>query len=462
MRYKKAAITLISIAFIAVLWELIAWKVNFPAIFPPLKDLLKELFLLFQTRELYLAVSTTVYRGIIGIFVAFICSFTLATLAAFSDFWKTFFQPIIVILRSVPVISFVLLALLWFSPNQLPIFIALITVFPILYQSILTAFSQTDTRLIEVGKVFGKTPLNRFVTIYLPSSKNIIYDGLSTALGFAWRAIIIGEVLARPIHGIGSGMKEAQAFIQVPKLMAWTIIAIGVSYFFDFLLQQIRKVKIANHYPAPQEFNLIQKESFDIIELTIADISKQFNQQLIFSNYSDSFTNKNINCIKGLSGQGKTTLLRIISTLDSEYKGTVNLSDKHSISYAFQDNRLFPWLTVQENINYSINKKQFKKQEISNISSYLMNKLSLYEYKNKYPHQLSGGQQQRVNLARALAAQSNILLLDEPLTGLDAELKKQIIEFLLQWIEVYRPIVIWATHENIIGKENLHVIPHQL
>ncbi len=67
----------------------------------------------------------------------------------------------------------------------------------------------------------------------------------------------------------------------------------------------------------------------------------------------------------------------------------------------------------------------------------------------------------RVNLARALAAQADILLLDEPLTGLDDNLKKQIIDFLSDWIDIYRPLVIWATHENITGK-NQKVVNEQL
>ena len=447
MKYKKFVALLLSIIFIAVLWEFIAWKINLPAIFPSLGELFTQLFLFFGTKSFYISLFSTLGRGLTGLFIAFSCSFLLGTLATFSDFWKTFLQPIIILLRSIPVISFVLLALLWLSPNQLPIFIALITVFPILYQNILTALNQTDIRLVEMAKVFGKGPVNRFLTIYLPASKEMIYDGIGTALGFGWRAIIIGEVLAQPLHGIGSGMKEAQTFIQVPKLMAWTIIAIAVSYFFEIVLRTIRKMKFSTKYPTPQPFlpsgNVSEKQ------LSIKDLHKNFGQQILFENYSKTYTNEVVNCIKGESGRGKTTLLKMIAGLDTDYTGKMKLPDFCKLAYSFQENRLLPWLNVQENIVYASNKKETNRQYTSDILSYLLEKLKLSEHAKKYPHQLSGGQQQRVNLARALAAQADILLLDEPLTGLDEELKKHIINFLQEWFYVHQPLVIWVTHENI-------------
>ena len=458
MNVKKIAISLLSIAFLAVVWEFIAWRVSMSVIFPPLGELIEQVFALFGTKDFYLALSATLYRGIIGLLIAFFCSFLLAVLAAFSDFWKTFFQPIIVVLRSVPVISFVLLALFWFSPTQLPVFIALITVFPILYQSILTALNQTDKQLIEMAKIFGKTPVKRFFGIYLPLAKNMIFDGLSTAIGFGLRAIIIGEVLAQPIHGIGTGMRTAQAFIQMPRLMAWTIAAILLSYLFEILLQQARKIKFSKKYPIPQTFSL-SKNDFSEKKIKLVEINKKFGEHIILKNYSNSFTNNIINCVKGESGRGKTTLLRLIAGLDTDYKGEIQFPDSYKLSYSFQEKRLLPWLTVKENITYIFDRKTTDKQFISDITHYLLENLNLTEHAQKYPHQLSGGQQQRTSLARALAAQSDVLLLDEPLTGLDSKLKKQIIAFLTNWISVYKPLVIWATHENIDGSLQHELTP---
>lgn len=461
MKTKRIIPLIISFFFIIALWEFIAWQVNVPAIFPSFKDLVKETVLLFATKSFYPAVGATLLRGLIGITLAFLLAFLFGTLATFSFFWKTFFEPIIVILRSVPIISFILLALLWFSPNQLPMFIAVITVFPIIYQSVQTALSHTDIRLVEMAKVFGKTPVKRFMTIYLPSSRKAILDGISTAVGFGWRAIIMGEALSQPLHGIGSGMKAAQAYIQVPKLLAWTLVAIGVSYFFEFILRKSYNIKKYKKYPTEFTINKLPKQiNSGEKSVVMSSVTKYFENHLIFKNYSDSFNSSAIHCLKGCSGRGKTTLLRMLSHLDTEYSGIIKYPSIYSLSYAFQDVRLLPWLTVRENVLYVLNNKYVSKEEQIEVTNFILSKLDLAEHSDKLPGNLSGGQQQRVGLARALAVQPDVILLDEPLTGLNIELKEHAIQFIFECYKEYHPLIIWATHVDIKSTQDIIIQEH--
>jgi NitT/TauT family transport system permease protein len=167
-----------------------------------LPDLLQNIASLFVLPDFYASIGATIGRGMVGFVISFITAFICALLSSNSGFWKDFFHPILVVIRSVPVISLVLIALLWFSPNQLPVFIALLTMWPVLYQNMLNGLESTDERLVEMARVFGKTKMQRLEHIYLPSAKNLIFSGISTAMGFGWRAVIIGEVLSQPFRGI--------------------------------------------------------------------------------------------------------------------------------------------------------------------------------------------------------------------------------------------------------------------
>jgi ABC-type nitrate/sulfonate/bicarbonate transport system ATPase subunit/ABC-type nitrate/sulfonate/bicarbonate transport system permease component len=450
VKQQKLIPTVLAIASMAISWQLIALAIGYPALFPPLTELLKEVYRLVLSEIFFVSLLATVLRGIIGFSIAFILAFLLASIATFSNFWKAFFQPIVVTARSVPVISMVLLALLWFSPTQLPVFIALITMLPILFQNTLTGLIQTDIRLVEVAQVFGKSINNQFFRIYLPSAKDNIFDGVKTAMGFGWRAIIIGEVLSQPLHGIGSSMKLAQVYINVPELVAWTVVAIAVSYLFEFIIGQIQVFNRLTHLvQSTKTYSLINAQSPYRKTIKIENLQKEFNGKAVFENLNNTFSSDAVYCLKGPSGIGKTTLLRLLAGIEKTNKGKVIMSESSSMAYVFQDIRLLPWLTVAENINYMSNNKVQSKSEMHDLTSYLLKRLELTDHADKYPHELSGGQQQRVGLARALAVKSDILLLDEPLTGLDSELKDKIVAFISEWTSTYKPLIVWATHETV-------------
>ena len=205
-----------------------------------------------------------------------------------------------VVIRSVPVISLVLIALLWFSPNQLPVFIALLTMWPVLYQNMLNGLESTDERLVEMARVFGKTKMQRLEHIYLPSAKNLIFSGISTAMGFGWRAVIIGEVLSQPFRGIGTGMKTAQAYINISDLIAWTVVAILISYLFEHIIKYIGRIKLAYRpvtNPKKQTLNSFKTESNTFL---LATSTAEINSSGIFVKLYSSFSTGFISYLKYL------------------------------------------------------------------------------------------------------------------------------------------------------------------
>jgi sulfonate transport system ATP-binding protein len=155
-------------------------------------------------------------------------------------------------------------------------------------------------------------------------------------------------------------------------------------------------------------------------------------------------------CIVGGSGCGKTTLLRIVAGLETDFEGTVSL-DGHRITgpslergVVFQEHRLLPWLTVRENVAFG--KIEKDKAASSGVSHYL-ELVGLSEFADAYPHQLSGGMSQRVAIARALAGQPEVLLLDEPFAALDALTRTRMQEELLRIWQAQRTTVLLVTHD---------------
>lgn len=190
--------------------------------------------------------------------------------------------------------------------------------------------------------------------------------------------------------------------------------------------------------------------------LTLKNISFSYKDKLIFDNYNFVINKEEMIAIIGPSGCGKSTLLKIINGLETEYSGDVLLDgvnvnnipvNKRDIVLMFQDNLLFPHMTIFENIEFSLKMKKYPKHKIKNMVDEVAKDIHLQDKLNKYPRELSGGQQRRVALARAVISKPKLLLLDEPFTGLDKEIKLEIMNLVRIIREKYNTSIIFVTHD---------------
>ena len=193
--------------------------------------------------------------------------------------------------------------------------------------------------------------------------------------------------------------------------------------------------------------------------LTLADISCRYDDTVVFSSLSLQVSAGSIVCLLGPSGCGKTTALRAIAGFEPLVSGSITLDgrvlsnadstlppEQRQVGMVFQDYALFPHLTVADNIAFGLNVSSKNEQHVQ--TSAMLRLIRMEQYALSYPHQLSGGQQQRVALARALAPRPKLLLLDEPFSNLDTEMRRALSLEVREILKQHGTTAILVTHDQ--------------
>ncbi|HOW09451.1 MAG TPA: ATP-binding cassette domain-containing protein [Bacteroidales bacterium] len=183
-----------------------------------------------------------------------------------------------------------------------------------------------------------------------------------------------------------------------------------------------------------------------IMSLEVKALYKNFDNISLFSDFNISFHEGTITCILGPSGCGKTTLLNIMGGIIEPDSGQLSGFNEKSVSYIFQDPRLLPWKTVKENIEFVL-KREMPAEQRHKVAEQLIRLMELEDFAGYYPSRLSGGMRQRVSIARAFAYPSDLILMDEPLKGLDIKLKLNLVRMFSKMWQADKRTVIFVTHD---------------
>jgi len=191
--------------------------------------------------------------------------------------------------------------------------------------------------------------------------------------------------------------------------------------------------------------------------IALTDVTKRFGDFVAIDNVSLAVEDGALTALLGPSGSGKSSLLRVIAGLETPDEGTVEISgrdatrvppQKRGIGFVFQHYAAFKHMTVRDNVAFGLKVRKRPKAEIAAKVDELLRIVGLDGYQTRYPAQLSGGQRQRMALARALAVEPEVLLLDEPFGALDANVRAELREWLRRLHDEVHVTTVLVTHDQ--------------
>ena len=234
---KKAA----AVVFWIALWQIISMLISRELILPSPVSTVSRLCELVVTADYWESVALSMIRIVAGFIIGCAAGSLLALVCALSETAAELFSPLLSVIRSTPVASFILIAVFWIGSPRVPSFISSLIVLPIVCDSVLAGMKNPDRELVEVATVYGFSTAKRVRLILLPSAARSFLASSSTALGIAWKAGIAAEVITTTKLSIGKSLNEAKIYLETPSLFAWTLTVIILSIIAGALFNRASK-----------------------------------------------------------------------------------------------------------------------------------------------------------------------------------------------------------------------------
>ena len=431
------------------IWQILYICVDSDLLFAGPAQTVQVLFSMMTDVQFYGVVLSSLVNVLSGFCLAFVTGIMLAAASSCSRYIRELLTPFFAMLKSVPVASFVILALLWIGSRRLSILVAFVVSLPIIYTGILTAITKTDNKILEMTHIFRFSVHSRVCAVYIPQISPFIISSGKLAIGMSFKAGVAAEVIACSAGSIGERLYMAKIYFQTGELFAWTAVIVLLSYLselmFELLTSLLIKLLTSDVYSLGRLRKTIKKPAK--LRLSIKNVSKLYGKMQVLDDISLEVTGPEIIAITGDSGKGKTTLLNIIMGLCRCDSGAVDVEG--GITAVFQEQRLIEDCSALANVSYSIynNSSEYDsraavKESVSEVLAGVLPSDCL----NKKVKLLSGGERRRVEIVRALLGDSGICLFDEPFTGLDEANKQKMIRLIKQCSE--GRIFVFAVHDK--------------
>lgn len=240
---KRIFRVLLIVVFWFAVWQGVSMIVNQSLFVPSVPETFSSLGGLVVTGEFWLSILMTLYRVVFGLVVAFVLGVSLAFLAAHAGIVEQLLRPLVTAVKSTPVMSIIVLALVWFNASYVPVFSCILLCFPIFYANTLGGIKSVERNYLELAKVYHVRRVRVIREVTIPSVLPNIYTALSIALGFSWKSVVAAEVLSSPKYSMGFNLYATKLYLDTPGLFAWTIAIIIISLIVERGLKRLLPTK---------------------------------------------------------------------------------------------------------------------------------------------------------------------------------------------------------------------------
>ena len=240
-KLKRPLLSLVSAVALIGVWKLVAALVGLEIIIPSPERVAARFIAFLANAAFWQALGATLVRGLVGFGISCATGLLIGFLIGFNRTAESLLSPVMTVIRSTPILAIILIALIWFSSDFVPIFSCFLMSFPVIASTLAEGVRQTDRRLIEMARLY-RVPDGRLIrSLYLPSLFPYFTAAASSALGLCWKVVVAAEVISQPIHAIGTGLQNAKIMLETADVFAWTLAAILLSAITDLVFGRLFK-----------------------------------------------------------------------------------------------------------------------------------------------------------------------------------------------------------------------------
>lgn len=237
--FQKYGRRILIILFWAAIWQAAAWAIHNPIFLVGPLETIRNLFSLLPRADFWKTVGFSCGRIFGGFGLALLAGFGLGALARAVPVVNELLAPVMLLMRSIPVASFVILALLWVGSRRLTFLVVFVIAAPVIYNATVTGLNQAPADMLEVAQVFGVSLPRRIWYVYRPALMPHLLSAASVCVGLSWKAGVAAEVIGICDHSIGERLYMSKLYLETKDLFAWTAVIVFLSFISEKIVMWV-------------------------------------------------------------------------------------------------------------------------------------------------------------------------------------------------------------------------------